>query len=149
MEIPKPKFLINDLSILPTRERKVKRRVFKRSFFRKKIYLVGKVRKPRKLSRVRDTLDRKKIHKPKYGRIFIRLKRLNVFLTLTRGKSNHIKLKTSTGCTKYRGKKRASPLAKKITMQNFVRRLVARNFRILDVFFCRRIGRTYKTLLTL
>lgn len=47
MEITKPDFSIDNVSNFPATEKKLKRRrVFKRSFFRKKIYLMGKFENP-------------------------------------------------------------------------------------------------------
>jgi len=126
-------------------------RVFYRSFLRKYHFVKNK-RRPRRLRRLRKVLLRARItrhiKKVRYGRLFIRLRRLNIFLALARGKRNRVRIKTSTGCSKYRGKKKASPLAQKITVRNFAKRLVARNIRIIDVYFCRKVGRTYKVLLT-
>lgn len=123
-------------------------RVFYRSYLRKYTFVKNK-RRPKRIRRLKRRLLRTRfVKKVRFGKLFIRLRRLNIFLavTLKRRKQNRIKLKTSTGCSKYRGKKKASPLAQKITVRNFAKRLVARNIRIIDVYFCRKVGRTYKVL---
>jgi len=121
--------------------RKKTRRISKRSFLFKK-YIYKRLAKA-SLKAAHLATVRKKHKLVRSGHIYIRLRRINTFLTMMTDRKKGI-FTLSTGALKYNGRKKSSAFAREHVARKFAQKLLKKHYRFVDVHFVSKIGKFYR-----
>lgn len=126
-----------------------RRNMYRRSFKAKIHWLQpSKKKRSQRLTLKKARIKLKHLKKLRHGKVFIRVTRRNTFLTLVsfnkRKKKNFIKFKCSVGALKYTNKQKRSYLARTELATLFGKRICAKHYHLIDVYFVSKMGKFYR-----
>lgn len=133
----------SDTPIKNTTIRKTRKNLVKRAYLKKRVFRKKRFHPNRKQLLV---ILRKRYPLIRSGNIYIKLRRINTFLTMiTRRKKGFYTL--STGTLNYNGRKKSSPFARTHLARKFAQKLLQKQYRFVDIHFVSKKGTFYRFIL--
>jgi len=127
----------------PRRKRPFWYYISRRALWSKQYQRKKRLKNPKKIKQL--TLLRKTYPLIRHCHIYIRLRRINTFLTAMTQKKKTL-LTLSTGTLKYSGRKKGSPFARESLTIKFARILLQKHYRFVDITFVSKKGKFYRVI---